>query len=195
MKPSMNRMRWAAVLVLAGLLGATVPSARAQSGGDLSRDPGYVDMAFVERWIDTEASIEVNIRGALLRLVASASEAEDPELARLLRRLKAIQVRGYPLHGTTDYRAAEDHAARLADRLRQRDWDTVLSIRETGERVDMYVKAGDEAIAGLVVFVVDAHDGESVFINIVGEIDPEEIGRIGRKFNIGSLDGVANDSH
>lgn len=194
MSPTMKRTLWALLLVPGVALSLFAPPARAQEA--LEQDPGYVDVRLVEEGLGRPASIEVNIRGALLRLVASASEHEDPDLARLLRRLKAIQVRGFPLASAEDARAAERNADRLGRRLEGHGWDAVMRVRDAGERVDMYVRTrDDDAIAGLVVFVVDTNDDESVFINIVGEIDPEEIGRIGRTFNIGSLDGVADDAH
>jgi hypothetical protein len=174
------------VLLLAGGLLLAAPS-RAVAQDRLEDDPGYVDFSLIEGWFGTEATIEVNIRGALLRLVAGASEHEDPELASMLRRLKAIQVRGFSLRRSS-YRDAEDHMSDMADRLEARGWDTVVRVREPDERVDMYIKTRGDAIAGLMVLVVDAADDESVFINIVGEIDPEEIGRIGRTFDIGPLD-------
>ena len=48
-------------------------------------------------------------------------------------------------------------------------------------------------IAGMVVMVVSPEDDETVFVNIVGQIDPEQIGRIGRKFDIDPLDEMTVD--
>ena len=64
---------------------------------DLKSDPGYVDLDQFDGWFDEEPSIIVNIKGALLKLVAEASRYEDPELADLLHKLKAVQVRGFDL--------------------------------------------------------------------------------------------------
>jgi hypothetical protein len=160
---------------------------RVQAQDKLEDDPGYVDLRGVEDWFDTGARLEVNVKGALLNLVAEASRYEDPELAELLLKLKAIQVRGYPLE-RVQLEAVEQHAERMAERLEGGGWDTVVRVRDYDERVDMYVKVVEGAIAGMVVMVVSPAEEESVFVNIVGEIDPEQIGRIGRKFDIGHLD-------
>jgi hypothetical protein len=42
---------------------------------------------------------------------------------------------------------------------------------------------------GLVVMDINPHDKAS-FVNIVGEIDPEQIGRISSKFHIGDVDSL-----
>mgnify|MGYP005719244871 CR=1 FL=1 len=42
-------------------------------------------------------------------------------------------------------------------------------------------------LAGIVVLVVE-RDGEAVFVNIVGEIDPEDVGRLGHNWEIHGLE-------
>jgi hypothetical protein len=46
-----------------------------------------------------------------------------------------------------------------------------------------------DRIAGLVVMAVEPGD-EAAFVNIVGDIDPAQIGRLGRKFDIEPLDSI-----
>ncbi|HET6569026.1 MAG TPA: DUF4252 domain-containing protein [Rhodothermales bacterium] len=174
---------------LLGLVLATVWAGEARAQAGIERNPGYVNFADVESWFDQEATMEVNIKGALLKLVAEASRYDDPDLASMLGKLKAIQVRGYTL--TPD--EVDGISRRTSDfsrRLEGQGWDTVARVREDGEDVHMYVKAGEDAIDGLMVMVVAPGENETVFVNIVGNINPEEIGRIGRKFDIGPLDGA-----
>jgi hypothetical protein len=172
----------AMVLLMAG-------SVRAQNS--LAKEPGYLDLRHVEDWFDGEAWLEVNIQGALLKLVAEASRVEDPELTSLLSKLKAIQVRGYPL-SQGRFRDVERRTGELAKRLQGMGWETVARVRESEKRVDVYLKEQNGRIAGLVVMVLEpgSKDG-SVFVNIVGEIDPEQIGRIGSKFSIDPLTNTA----
>lgn len=167
------------------MLGIAAP---AWAQDDVTRDPGYVDFGRIEQWFDREPKLEVNIKGVLLELVAEASRNEDPELADLLRRLKAIQVRGFALD-RDQYGDVERRTSELAQRLERQGWETFARVREDDERVDMFVRTRDGAIAGLVVMVVSPGEDESVFVNIVGDIRPEQIGRIGRKFDIGPLGG------
>lgn len=174
-----------AFVPLCGLLVLAAAPAAAQDR--LDRDPGYFDLSAVGSWFQDEPWLEVNIRGALLKLVAEASRYEDPELTDLLLKLKAIEVRGYEL-SRAQYDDIERRTSELARRLQDRGWDTLARVRERNERVDVYLKVHDGNIAGMAVMVLEpGSDDGAVFVNIVGEIDPEQIGRIGAKFNIGPL--------
>ena len=178
-------------IVFGGLLLAGTPRlAHAQdSDEDLSSNPGYVDLQEVESWFNTAANIEVNLRGTLLDFIASTSESSESDFASLVRRLKSIQVRGFPMTSATQ----EDVMQRLdsfGSRLESQGWQRVVYIRDEGERVNIYVRPEGETIAGLTVMTADPDDEESVFINIVGSINPEQIGKIGRGLNIESLEDV-----
>lgn len=174
---------WALLLFL-GLLYAGPLQAQER----LEQDPGYVDLKSIEPWFDGEPRLEVNIRGALLKLVAGASRREDPELADLLLNLKAIEVRGFEL-APGDFADVERRTAAFARRLESQGWETVARVREREERVDVFLRIHDDAIAGMAVMVLDpANEDGAVFVNIVGEIDPEQVGRIGSRFQIDALE-------
>lgn len=170
--------------VLAGLL-AVCPAAAQDV--DLRSEPGYLDLDGINGWFDEEPWLEVNVKGALLRLVTEASRNEDPELSQVLERLKAIEVRGYPLT-PTQFEEIGNRTGDLAKQLEARGWDTVVRVREESERVNIYMKVNEDVIAGLVVMVLEPDEDEgAIFVNIVGDIDPEQIGKIGQKFNIDPL--------
>ena len=168
------------------LVVAQVGSADGQDS-DLRKDPGYVDVEKMGSWFESEANVEVNVKGALLNMIAEASRFEDPDLSVMLHRLKAIQVRAYELSYDDFGRAS----GKLKDfgRVLERDgWETVVRAREDDEHVEMYLRTNGMRIAGLVVLALDMDEGEAVMVNIVGEIDPDEIGRLSRRFNFGVLD-------
>jgi hypothetical protein len=52
------------------------------------------------------------------------------------------------------------------------------------------IRSTADQIDGLTVLVVNPGDNETVFVNIVGAIRPEEIGRIGRRFRINALEDL-----
>ena len=174
-------------LFLFSLLAVLIIARPAEAQDDFTSDPGYIDLQTVEAWFGERAKVEVNIKGALLELVAEASRHEDPELADLLAKLRAVQVRGYDVT-PSDFAAAEGRMQDLAQRLEAQGWDTVIRVRDEGEFVNMFVRERDGVIAGLVVMTLAPDDEESFFVNIVGEIDPKQIGRIGRTFDIDPLD-------
>jgi hypothetical protein len=59
----------------------------------------------------------------------------------------------------------------------------VVRVREGEERVDILLKLKNDSIVGLVIFVVSP-EGEAVFVNIVGELDPALLGRLAAQFNV-----------
>ena len=56
------------------------------------------------------------------------------------------------------------------------------------ENVVIFVKmAADESIEGLVVTVIDSGKKEVVFVNLVGNITPQQLATIGQRLNIEPL--------
>jgi Domain of unknown function (DUF4252) len=166
---------------------ALIHPAHAQD--DLSQVPGYVDFSQLTSQFGEAPTLEVNIKGQLLKLVAEASREDDPELADLLHELQAIQVRGYPLR-RAQFRSMERRSQILGGQLEADGWETVVNLRDFGQYVDMYVKQNATAIEGMVLLVLDSEAGETVFINIVGNIDPQQMGRIGSKFTTTPLEDL-----
>lgn len=162
------------------LLAVAAPAALAQP--DLERDPGYIDVDALTRGITEEPTVEVDVRGALLRLVVASARTDDPELASMLSRLRAIQVRVYKLN-SRDRSTVAGRTSEFSRRLRTQGWEPFVRVRDDDSRVDMLVRTAGERITGLVALVV-GDDDEAVFLNIVGEVNPEQVGRIGRRFNV-----------
>lgn len=183
-------MQWMAWTKTAALfVAATVFALPLAAQNSIEDYPGFVDFDILSHKIDAEPHIEVMLKGSLLRLVAEASRIEDDDLAELLYGLKAIRVQGYKLDGRDQEdltRQLRSIAAQITDDLADAGWDKAARIREDDEDVFLYVLEQDDAIVGLVAIVI-GNDDEAVFVNIVGDIDPAEIGRIGMKFNIDVL--------
>lgn len=171
---------------LAGLIILTLAFAWPAAAQAVEDEPGYVDFGGLERYFDVEPTIEINIKGLLLRLVAEASRYEDPDLADMLRNVKGIFVRAFDLR-RVDYDDVERQKRIITRRLEADGWETVVRVRDRDETTHMFVRIIDDGIAGMVVMTIVPRDDETVFLNIVGDIDPEQIGRIGRKFNISSV--------
>ncbi len=172
----------------AALLLACTPLLHAQTA--LERDPGYVDLESFASWFDEMPTVEVNIKGALLRMAAAASRNEDPTLAAMLGKLQAIQVRTFRYKpGQRERLVSRSNG--LGKTLEARGWDTIVRVRDE-EDVDMYLQTRGDKVMGMMVTVIDPSEQEVVFINIVGEIDPEEVGRLGSRFDLKGLNRTAN---
>jgi hypothetical protein len=166
-------------------LGFTVCGAQEQEA--LEKHPGYVDFKALGISGDQEPMVEVNIKGSLLRLLAGSEMSDDPELGPLLKRLLAIRVETYELDSLSagDYKKTADRVAKV---LEGRGWETIVSARERGERAKVCIKTQDSRIVGL--FVIAVERDEAAFVNIVGEVDPDEIGKLGHDLDISPLDSM-----
>jgi hypothetical protein len=161
--------------------------AAAQSQDTLERHPGYVDFKTLGISGDQEPTVEVNIKGSLLRLLAGSEVSDDPELGSVLKRLLAIRVETYELDSLSAG-GYEKTADRVAKSLEARGWETIVSARDKGERAKVCVRTEGDRIVGL--FVISVERDEAAFVNIVGDVNPDEIGKLGRDLNISPLDSM-----
>jgi len=153
----------------------------------VENEPGYFSIQDLDLFPRDKLSVEVNLEGALLRMVVEASR-DDPEFSSVIAGLRAIHVQVFPLAGadTGSIRSKIGRAVRL---LEDRGWHSTVKVREGGEETYIYLKEADGKIAGLTLLSLEPGD-EAVAINIVGRIDPAQIGRLGRHFDIPQLEKV-----
>ncbi len=187
----------AAVVTFALLAGALLSApALSQSGTRASKPPpppslrgvpGFVD--FADLGIDPpgEVTLRVNLHGPLLRLVAEAARGPEPGFAELIEKLQGIFAQIYEV--PKGRREAVERAARdTARRLEGRGWQTVVELREPGGDTSyLQVRTEGERILGLAVMFIEP-GGSAGFINVVGDVTPEEVGRLGRTFDIEALE-------
>ena len=162
-------------VLMAALFSLPVTAQTAQ----LESLPGYVDFADLDA-IYGEPRVMVNIGGTLLKLMSMASAAEDPETAALMSGLEGVRIKVYPTQGNLKPALDKDSEARAS--LEAADWETVVQVNEANEQVQIFMKAGAETIEGLTVMAVDQE--EAVFLNILGVIDPAQIGKVMNTLNV-----------
>ena len=147
--------------------------------------PGQVDFGTFDPPEDGEF-IEVRINSNLINMAARLTEKAEPDVARMLRNLKAVRVN---VIGLTDENRDEitQRVQTVRRQLDEQGWERIVTVRDRNEDVGVYLKLrGEEAVEGLVVTVTDGQ-GEAVFVNIVGEIRPEQVAEIGERLHIEPL--------
>lgn len=164
----------------------------AGAGEDIEKMPGYVAL---DRYItiptEAETSIEVFLKAPLLRMVSAATRGDEPELAEMIDGISLIRVQGFSVEAENLARCREEIAA-LAAGMEESGWERVARIREGDELIHVYLKTNGEGVDGLMMMGFEEPD-EAIFVNIVGDIDPAQIGRLGSKFNIAPLDSLRLD--
>jgi hypothetical protein len=160
---------------------------RAQDDKEIRKHPGYVDFDDIEI-PEAEETVEVYVRGPLLKLVAQATDHEDPALSKLLSKLLLIKVNTFSVNSVIS-QELKQKIATVESSLQKQNWEKVVRVKERDEFTNVYLKMDNEQVIGLVVMAVEDGD-EAVFVNIVGEIDMDSIGKLGRKFDIPRLDSL-----
>lgn len=156
---------------------------------DYSNEPGYLDFGSFDQFDESEQVTEVVIEENLLRMVSKLASREDPELKELLSGLKLIRVHTFGLT-EADGKPLANRIEKLNKNLMDKKWDRIVRTKDRGEIANIYIKTeADDNIVGLVVMSLDPN-GEAAFVNIVGKINLETIGRLSDKFDIPSLDSV-----
>lgn len=149
--------------------------------------PGYVDFSGLHSLIDTEPVVEVTLREPLLRLITESIPEEDEEATNFVSRLLNVRLHVYEDVGGNVGRIA-DYMDEIASDLEAESWERVVRIRDDDDQVDIYLRFSetDDVIYGIAVMIV-SEDGEMVLANIAGDISFDDIGALGRRFDIEEL--------
>jgi len=181
------------VAVLLPLLVMFFAPVQAQEDEEIKKHPGYINFDDINIPDDAEESVEVYVRGPLLKLVAHATKREDPALSDLLTKLLLVRVNTFSIE-RGEINTLSQKINKIESSLGDKKWEKVARVKERDDLVNVYMKMDDEKIVGLVVMAIE-EDKEAVFVNIVGEIDMDAIGKLGRKFDIPTLDTWDEEKH
>ncbi len=140
--------------------------------------------------------VEVNLSPMMLKFAARIASTHDKEAAALLGNLTRVRVNVVSLDDS-NRDGAFSHIGQIRSKLEAMGWAKMVTVREKdgGDDVNVHIKQhGEDAIAGLVVTVID-HQGEAVVVNIVGNISAEQIAKVGEELNIEPLHGIKLKLH
>jgi len=150
-----------------------------------SLPPGQVDFGKFSPSSGGEF-VEVNLSSSLISLAAKFVEKSEPEVARLLNSVHLVRVNVVGMD--EDNRAdLEKRAQKIRRELDSKGWERIVTAQKQGQDVGVYLKTqGKDTVQGIVVMVMEGK-GEAVFVNIVGNIKPEQLALLGDKLHIDPL--------
>ena len=170
---------------LAAAVMLVAASGLAQTAVD--NQPGFFPIEQLELFTPDSLNVDIDLQGPMLRLIAGAmagaQDVEDRQFAALMAKLGRIRVRVGSLDGH-DMAEVKKLVMGAADRLAASGWQRILFAREEGELVSVFVRGDEQRFQGITVLAVDGPD-EIALINIVGDIDPSQLGRL-----LGDLDSL-----
>ncbi len=158
------------------------------STGVMAAHPGKVDF---DRLVDLDRAdvvAQVNLSGWLMNILQAA--ADDAEDAAVLAGIDEITVR--VLDVNRDPRRYRNLAESLHADLTDQGWDNIAQVNDNGDVVHVMVKGDASVLEGFTVMVVD-DDGEAVFVNMAGAINPRDIARLMRNVHIDGHDDIELD--
>ena len=71
---------------------------------------------------------------------------------------------------------AVDTIKNISTKLSDQGWESVVTVNSADEQVRIFMKLNDEAVDGITVMAVE--ENEAVFVNIIGDINPEELSKV-----------------
>ena len=156
---------------------------------DYQKLPGYVDLKGIEEFKNADETVEVFITKPLLKLVASFSAGEDSSLASLLKNLALIRVEKFNIPPKKS-KKVKDLIQRTSKKLTKQKWVSTLKAKQKGQHTEIFLKEEKGKVAGLLIMSLE-NNREAVFVNIVGNIDMEQLGKLSQKFDIPKLDSLS----
>lgn len=172
-------LRFATLPLLAGLL----------LTGPLNADtpsPGYVDLGTFTAPANGGQFVEVNLKGNLLAMAARIAAHEEPEVGELLRGIESIRVN---VVGVNDANRTEltERIQSIRSGLTTGGWERLVTVQQDKQDVGVFIKTrGADSISGVVVTVMDGNQ-QAVFVNVVGDINPDKLAELGEHFGIDPL--------
>jgi len=140
---------------------------------------GFIDFGDLS---DTygEPKISINIGGTLLQFVGMMSGENNKGTSDLLSELKGVRVFGYPIGD--DPSVARQKFGEVKSTLKSKGWEPVVQVNEEDEQVLIFMKMDGSTMEGMTVMTVD--EEEVMFINIIGKLDPKQLGKVMDNFDV-----------
>ena len=171
---------------------AIFPSLLLAQEAEIRKNPGYFNLDNIDKMLDVDPTLEINLDGCLVSMAASAPKIARPDRADVLNNLLYVRVERYYLP-RDKRKTVQNKNSELAKNLDKNGWERIVRVRENRDDVYIYLKPDKKKIVGIVVMAIEGSK-DVLFANIVGDIDPEQIGRIGSRWDLDQLDSIRWES-
>ena len=164
--------------LLIGMISMLALPAMAQE--DALKDfPGYVDFGELNSMFG-EPSVQIAVGGSLLGFISALSAHENPEAAELFKRLHGVRVSVFKNPSMTE--AAVEYVKTISSKLIQQGWESVVTVNTDDEQVRIFMKFNGDKVEGITVIALE--EDEAVFVNVIGDLKPDELGKVMKNFDI-----------
>lgn len=155
--------------------------------------PGQVDFGKFSPPANGGDYVEVNLPGSLISMAARLIEKQEPDAAKVLNGLQLVKVN---VIGMDDQNREElqKRIQKVRKDLEAKGWERIVVAQKDGKDVNVFLKTnGKEAVQGLALVVLDG-ERHAVFVNVVGDIRPEQLAMLGEKLHIDPLKHIGRSA-
>jgi len=189
---------------LTGLFLATIMfaafTAYPQDKTDYSQFPGYVDFGSLSKYMSGDNVTEINLNANLLKMLSKMGSEDNKDFKGVIGGLKLIKVNSFELDALNE-QDIKDKISSIDQSLMNKKWQRIIKVKEHGEYTNVYVLPSSdyENFLGLCVTSIDVkgekHNNkpQATFVNIVGNINMSQLGKLGSKFDIPALKGMKKE--
>lgn len=160
-------------------------SVTAQNKIDYSKEPGYFDYMQYTSLKPNDASTEVYLEEPLLKMVSKMAEDKKEGVGKIIAGLKLVRVNEFKVEKNEldNVSAAFEN---IGKELTSKKWDRIIKMKQVSNMVNVYVKPVDGVYGGLLVTMLDKN-GKATFVNIVGSIDLDTLGKLSEELKLPGL--------
>ena len=142
---------------------------------DVENDPAYLPINKVLDLKATPPQVDVNLPRFLLKDALSSFSTTNlggsgSDLADLVKDVKLIRVLVF--EGNRSNRTTLAKSIKPLQEILDDKWTALARVKDEGDNVGVYFKgdASGESVAGLAVLVHDGSGGDTVIVNVVGNV-------------------------
>jgi hypothetical protein len=171
---------------------AVLPLALAANAFGEALPPGQVDFGSFTAPAGGGEFVEVNVTSSLISLATKFLEKDQPDVAKVLQGLKLVHVNVIGLN-EENRPDIQERVQGIRKDLETKGWERIVKVQDKGQDVGIYLKTQNkDTVQGLVVVVIDGGK-EAVFVNVVGDIKPEQLSMLGEKLHIDPLKKIGKE--
>ena len=148
--------------------------------------PGQVDFGTFAPPGSGGEFVEVNLTSSLISLASRFAEKADADIAQLINGIHLVRVNVIGLN-EENRPELEKRVQDVRKQMDKKGWEKIVTVKKDAQDVNVYLKTQNkDTVQGLVVMVLDG-EKQAVFVNIVGDIKPDQLSMLGDKLHIESL--------
>lgn len=158
---------------------------------DYSKYPGYVDLKDIASYAKGDKGTEIIVEAGMFKMLAKMAGENDKDLSEQLGNLKLVRLNSFEIDEST-VKSIENKMASMDKELTGKNWDRIARMKSEIEYTNIYVKtSATDKFLGIVVTSINSHSQTASFVNVVGEINPEVIGKLAKNLNIPHLGKIS----